>query len=135
MKEELYPYLLVNLRNGASFTKVSSRTDYKRVIGTSIGVSLVWGIVRYLDLFKDPTEMCEAAATGDSSSTDMSVGDIYGGSYDGIGLPGNMIASSFAKVKDLPPDEVAKIPKEDIARSLLTLISANILIFSKMIAQ
>ena len=39
----------------------------------------MWGIVRYLNLFDDPTEMCEAAAMGDSSHTDMSVGDIYGG--------------------------------------------------------
>lgn len=31
----------------------------------------------------------------------MTVGDIYGGDYPGIGLGKNMIASSFAKLKDM----------------------------------
>ena len=30
----------------------------------------------------------------------MTVGDIYGGSYDSIGLSEDMIASSFGKLKD-----------------------------------
>jgi pantothenate kinase len=34
----------------------------------------------------------------------MSVADIYGGDYPSIGLHGNMIASSFGKLKDLNPD-------------------------------
>jgi pantothenate kinase len=36
----------------------------------------------------------------------MSVGDIYGGEYSGLGLPMNLIASSFGKVKDLSQDEI-----------------------------
>jgi type II pantothenate kinase len=44
--------------------------------------------------------MCEAARKGDSSKIDMSVGDIYGGDYKGLGLPMNMIASSFGRLKD-----------------------------------
>lgn len=42
----------------------------------------------------------------------MSVGDIYGGDYSGINLAGDMIASSFAKIKDLPQDEIKQLKKE-----------------------
>lgn len=34
----------------------------------------------------------------------MSVGDIYGSDYESIGLPANMIASSFGKLKDYGPE-------------------------------
>lgn len=53
-----------------------------------------------MGIFDDPTDMCEAARKGDSSKIDMSVGDIYGGDYKGLGLPMNMIASSFGRLKD-----------------------------------
>lgn len=36
----------------------------------------------------------------------MSVGDIYGGDYEGIGLPGRFLASSFGKLKDLSSEEI-----------------------------
>jgi type II pantothenate kinase len=129
---QIYPYLLVNLRSGASFIRVDAPDNYKRVAGTSIGVSLAWGISRYLSIFKDPSDLCESALKGDSSKIDMSVGDIYGGEYKGLGMPSNMIASSFGKLKDL--DNCDQISKDDVARSLLTLIAANNLIFSKIIA-
>ena len=85
-----------------------------------------------MSIFKDPSDLCESALKGDSSKIDMSVGDIYGGEYKGLGMPSNMIASSFGKLKDL--DNCDQISKDDVARSLLTLIAANNLIFSKIIA-
>ena len=78
LKESLYPYLLVNLRSGATFTIVENINSSRRVCGTTIGVPFAIGVLRYLDMFKDPTDMCEAARHGDSSKIDMSVGDIYG---------------------------------------------------------
>jgi type II pantothenate kinase len=89
------------LRSGASFIRVDGPKKYKRVTGTSIGVGLAWGISRFMGIFDDPTEMCESAKKGDSSKIDMSVGDIYGGDYKGLGFPTNMIASSFGKLKDV----------------------------------
>lgn len=70
------------------------------MFGSAIGGSFFWGILRLLNFFDNPTEAMIAAATGDSSQIDMSVGDIYGGDYGSIGLPANMIASSFGRVKD-----------------------------------
>lgn len=69
--------------------------------GSSIGVSLAWGISRYLGIFEDPTDMCSAAVRGDSSKIDMSVGDIYGGDYKGLNLSMDYIASSFGRLKDV----------------------------------
>lgn len=124
---------MVNLRSGASFFRVDGPNDYKRVAGSSIGAGLAWGITRYMGMFNDPTEMCESALKGDSSKIDMSVGDIYGGDYKGLGFPMDMIASSFGKLQSV--EDTSKIAKEDVARSLLTLIAGNNLIFSKIIAQ
>lgn len=100
LKQELYPYLLVNIRSGATFTMVTSKDTSERIFGTSIGASFFWGVLRLLNHFQGPTEAVEAAAIGDSSKIDMSVGDIYGSDYAGMGLPGSMIASSFGKLKD-----------------------------------
>jgi pantothenate kinase len=36
----------------------------------------------------------------------MSVGDIYGSAYEGLGLPANMIASSFGKLKDYDKEQI-----------------------------
>lgn len=41
--------------------------------------------------------MLELAEKGDHRNVDMLVSDIYGGSYDLLGLPGDIIASSFGK--------------------------------------
>ena len=67
----------------------------------------------------------------------MSVGDIYGSdAYSGIGLSKNMIASSFGRLKDASTDEINNnINGQDIARSLITLMSANNLIYSRMVAK
>lgn len=94
------------MRSGATFTRVDSKDNYHRVCGTSIGSSVFWGILRLLNMFSDPTEAILAGKKGDSSNIDMSVGDIYGGSYSGIGLTENMIASSFGKLKDLDYEEI-----------------------------
>ena len=47
-------------------------------MSNSIGSAFTTGVMRYLDLYQDADEMCEAARHGDSSNIDMTVGDIYG---------------------------------------------------------
>ena len=125
------------MRSGATFHVVESAESFRRVCGTTIGSSFAVGVLRYLDMFRDPTEMCESARQGDSSKIDMSVGDIYGSNaYEGIGLGKNMIASSFGKLKDATQEEIKEnITSSDISRSLITLISANNLIFSRLVAK
>jgi pantothenate kinase len=93
------------MRSGATFTRIDSPTSFKRICGTSIGGSFFLGVLRLLNYFNDPTEAVNAAAKGDSSKIDLSVSDIYGGDYSGIGLAGNMIASSFGRLKDFEGPE------------------------------
>lgn len=58
------------------------------------------GILRFLDIFhSDPTAALNGAMKGDSGNVDMNVGDIYGGKYDQLGLPEEMLASSFGKLQ------------------------------------
>lgn len=97
----------MNLRSGASFYRVDGKNNFKRVGGSSLGVSFIWGVTRYLGSYSDPTVMCKEAVHGDSSKVDMSVDDIYGGGYEGIGLPGRFLASSFGKLKDLSSEDIS----------------------------
>lgn len=102
----------MNLRSGATFTRVDSKDSFHRVLGTSIGSSFFWGILRLLNFFSDPSEAVIAALNGDSGNIDMSVGDIYGGAYSGIGLTSKSIASSFGKLKDSTEEEIQNLNKD-----------------------
>jgi len=107
--ENLYPYLLINLRSGVTFTRVDSKTSFRNampVSGSPIGFTFYMGVLRLLNIFNDPTEAIEAGITGDSSNIDFDVGEIYGGDYSKLGLPSQMLASSFAKVKDIEQDDM-----------------------------
>ena len=55
----------------------------------------------YLQTFDDLLRLAE---TGDHRKVDMLVKDIYGGSYSVVGLPGDVIASSFGKAARSPKD-------------------------------
>lgn len=74
-------------------------------------MSFFWGILRLLGFFNDPDDAIIAAVKGDSSNIDMTVGDIYGGGYSGIGLGHRNIASSFGKLKDASPEEIKNLSK------------------------
>lgn len=136
---QIYPYLLVNIGSGVSMIKVTGPgpQGFERIGGSSLGGGTLWGLLSLLTDAKDYTEMLEMAQRGDNENIDLLVGDIYGTSYNKIGLKSTHIASSFAKVfKKLrfskqgrpltPTEKLAQFKQEDIARSLLYLISNNI---------
>jgi pantothenate kinase len=64
----------------------------------------------------------------------MLVKDIYGGSYDSIGLEDDLIASSLGKTTRSALDQVlctredhlSKFKQEDLAKSLLLMICYNV---------
>ncbi|KAJ9554312.1 hypothetical protein OSB04_018357 [Centaurea solstitialis] len=100
---DLYPYLLVNIGSGVSMIKVDGDGKYERVSGTSVDES-----------------------SGNNRVIDMLVGDIYGGmDYLKIGLSSTAIASSFGKAVS-ENRELEDYKPEDVARSLLRMISNNI---------
>ncbi|KFA64025.1 hypothetical protein S40285_04228 [Stachybotrys chlorohalonatus IBT 40285] len=143
-RDNIYPYLLVNIGSGVSFLKVTGPRSYERVGGTSLGGGTLWGLLSLLTGSRSFDDMLDSAAQGDNAKVDMMVGDIYGTDYGKIGLKSTTIASSFGKVfkkkrqaeseaedsggllgEDTLPDQDG-FSGNDISRSLLYAISNNI---------
>ncbi|KAL8534191.1 hypothetical protein ACS0TY_010261 [Phlomoides rotata] len=124
--KDLYPYLLVNVGSGVSMIKVDGDNEYERVSGTSIGGGTFWGLGSLLTKCKSFDELLELSRQGNNRVIDMLVGDIYGGTdYSKVGLTSTTIASSFGKATSKDRD-LEDYRAEDLARSLLRLISNNI---------
>jgi type II pantothenate kinase len=70
--------------------------------------------------YDDPEEAVKDAFKGNNELIDLSVGDIYGGSYDQFGLDSSIIASSFGKLKYV--EDMSSVNKEDVSRSLMTML-------------
>jgi type II pantothenate kinase len=123
----LFPYLLVNVGSGVSILRVDE-SGHERVSGTNMGGGTFWGLCRLLTGAKDFDEMLELSARGDNSQVDMLVGDIYGGvDYSkALGLSASTIAASFGKVVMDIDKPLESYRKEDLALSLLRMISYNI---------
>ncbi|KYK59766.1 putative pantothenate kinase [Drechmeria coniospora] len=140
-RENIYPYMLVNIGSGVSILKVTGPRSYQRVGGTSLGGGTLWGLLSLLTGANTFDDMLEQAATGDNAKVDMLVGDIYGTDYGKIGLKSTAIASSFGKVfrikkaaeagaangiqEDTSTTDVG-FTDGDISRSLLYAVSNNI---------
>ncbi|KAH6826775.1 pantothenate kinase 2 [Perilla frutescens var. hirtella] len=124
--KDLYPYLLVNVGSGVSMIKVNGDNDFERVSGTSVGGGTFWGLGRLLTKCKSFDELLELSHQGNNRVIDMLVGDIYGGTdYSKVGLTSTTIASSFGKAIS-ENKELDDYRPEDVARSLLRMISNNI---------
>ncbi|KAG2302562.1 hypothetical protein Bca52824_031213 [Brassica carinata] len=123
---DLYPYLLVNIGSGVSMIKVDGDGKYERISGTSLGGGTFLGLGKLLTKCKSFDELLELSHLGNNRVIDMLVGDIYGGTdYSKIGLSSTAIASSFGKaISD--GKELEDYQPEDVARSLLRMISNNI---------
>ncbi|KAH7158077.1 fumble-domain-containing protein [Dactylonectria estremocensis] len=138
-RDNIYPYLLVNIGSGVSFLKVTGPRSYQRVGGTSLGGGTLWGLLSMLTGARTFDEMLDLAGHGDNAKVDMLVGDIYGTDYGKIGLKSTTIASSFGKVfrmkreaesaaedSPVPHDSESSFSGADVSRSLLYAISNNI---------
>jgi len=127
--KDMYPYLLVTIGSGVSILKVESEDTFKRIGGTATGGGTFWGLGKLLTSAKDFDELLSLAEQGDHRNVDMLVKDIYGCDYTALGLPGDLIASSFGKMIQLnEPGAQAerKFSDADVARSLLYIISNDI---------
>ena len=123
-----FPYLLVNIGSGVSMLKVHSDEHFERVGGTAMGGGTFWGLGSLLTKAQGFDELLTLAENGDSSSVDLLVKDIYGGGYEAMGLPGDVIASSFGKAarSRIAGPARDQVNDADIAKSLLHLISNGI---------
>lgn len=68
------------------------------------------------------------ASKGESDKVDMLVGDIYGRGYSKFQLSSKTLASSFGKIggMEAPRATDSGVQEEDLARSLLVMITMNI---------
>ncbi|KAL3095434.1 hypothetical protein niasHS_007533 [Heterodera schachtii] len=119
-----YPYVVCNIGSGVSVLVVRGHKDFKRVSGSSIGGGFFQGLCFWLCGCETFEEAIDLATRGDNKKVDKLVGDIYGNGYDSVGLPGDVIAASFAKV--LTKDKAASVQKADLARSVLVTATNNI---------
>eukprot|EP00090_Calanus_glacialis_P034823 TRINITY_DN5891_c0_g1_i1.p1 TRINITY_DN5891_c0_g1~~TRINITY_DN5891_c0_g1_i1.p1 ORF type:complete len:780 (-),score=227.21 TRINITY_DN5891_c0_g1_i1:391-2730(-) len=124
--QEMFPYLLVMIGSGVSVLKVESEDKYSRIGGTATGGGTFWGLGKLLTSAKDFDDLLSLAEQGDHRKVDMLVKDIYGSDYSTLGLPADLIASSFGKAIHLGGDQEKPFSEADIARSLLYIISNDI---------
>eukprot|EP00897_Mesotaenium_endlicherianum_P000944 jgi/Mesen1/10850/ME000093S10365 len=149
-QNDIFPFLLVNIGSGVSILKGSPKVlsnvrgkgfkvdgvnqeeqvdgpgQYERVSGTNVGGGTFWGLGRLLTKCKSFDDILELSQGGDNAAVDMLVGDIYGGlDYSKIGLSASTIASSFGKAVG-ESKELEEYRPEDLALSLLRMISYNI---------
>ena len=128
--------MLVNIRSGATFNRVDSPTEYKRISSTGLGASTLVGMIKLLWGENDPSQTILESIHGTSEDIDMSVGDIYGKKgYTSLGLPEKLVASFFGKLKDSSQEEIKALKKEDINKSLVTMVLFNTLGLANMIAK
>ncbi|KAK4399723.1 Pantothenate kinase [Sesamum angolense] len=113
--KDLYPYLLVNIGSGVSMIQVESDSKFQRVSGTSIGGGTFWGLGKLLTKCKSFDELLELSHRGNNRVIDMLVG---------IFMVGWTIRSFGKPVSE--NKELEDYRAEDIARSLLRMISNNI---------
>ena len=128
---EHYPYLLVNIGSGVSIIKVTDRSNYERISGTSLGGGTFWGLMSVLSDCETFDEALLLADTGNNTKVDLLVGDIYGSDYSKIGLASDVIASSFGKAFKYSREERVALKSSlqgncDMSRSLLYMLSNNI---------
>lgn len=112
--------MLVNLRSGLSIYKIESAQKYKNIGGSCIGGATFVALMKMFTDYSSIEEMINGALIGNNFDVDMSVSDIYGGDYSAFGLPGNLLASSCAKLTKNKP-----IQRTAIARSLVSMMIYN----------
>ena len=124
--QDMFPYLLVTIGSGVSVLKVDAEDKFTRIGGTATGGGTFWGLGKLLTGARDFDELLSLAEQGDHRKVDMLVKDIYGADYTALGLPADLIASSFGNIIKLGQNQERQFTEADIARSLLYIISNDI---------
>ena len=130
LEGDFYPCLLLNLRSGLSIYRLDSPTDHRRIQGSCLGGTTIWSILKLLTPFQSPEEAVRASVEGDNTHIDMSVGDIYGCTYDQAGLNSELIASSCAKLRF-----TENPAPQDLAKSLFGMFILNFTQITWFISQ
>lgn len=92
-----FPFIVANVGSGVSIVLVESPDRWRRVSGTPIGGGTFFGLVNLITGLTSFSEMLSAAAKGDHTAVNLTVGDIYGDSEGVYGLRPDHIAANFGK--------------------------------------
>ena len=133
LKNNLYPFILTSGDEGICVYRIDSIDSYKKIGGNIVGPTSIWSLFYLSCNYEDLEFAMNEAFKGNNEFIDLSVGDIYGGDYSGIGLSSDIIASSFSKVN---VSDINLIEKKDIGKSLaifygVTYAQVSALISSK----
>jgi type II pantothenate kinase len=115
--------LLVSLGTGTSVL-LAEPERATRVGGTALGGGTLLGLGALLTRASSFEELVELAARGDRRSVDLLVSDIYRDAAPP--LPGDLNASSFAKLGRQPPDAARTLDPCDLAHALMGLVGENV---------
>jgi len=122
-----------------SDSESTAAPSYHRVSGTLIGGGTYLGLAHMLTGLSDFEELKRLSRRGDNRAVDTLVSDIYGGDCASLGLPADVIASSFGKagfVSLSPGQSWTDVYRpEDMAKSLMTMICVNIAQIAYMCAE
>ena len=98
LKKDLYPYILSTGDEGNNIYRVDSVDSHTKIGSSVIGSTTIWSLFNLTCDYEDLEFAMKEAFKGNNELVDLSVGDIYGGSYSGVGLDSSLIASSFSKI-------------------------------------
>ncbi len=115
------PYLLVSLGTGTSALRVEGES-VSRVGGTALGGGTVLGLGVALLGTSDFAELASLAREGNRRNVDLLVSEVYPAGESP--LPGDLNASSFAKLARMPADW--KPARADLAHAIMGLVGENV---------
>ncbi|XP_042443310.1 pantothenate kinase 1-like [Zingiber officinale] len=125
-KNNLYPYLLVNIGSGVGIIKVTGNRKFERVTGTHIGGGTIFGLAKLLTGCLSYDEFLKMSQQGDNLVLDLIVKDICGELVsEKQGLSSSTLASSFGKVI-ASKTTLSDYKPEDLATTLLSAFTYNI---------
>ncbi|MCL7030631.1 hypothetical protein MKW94_014267 [Papaver nudicaule] len=129
-RNDLFPYLFVNIGSGASIHKVAGDGNSELVDGTRIGGITCWGLGRLLTKCKSFNEIIELSKGGDLKRIDLFIEDTFGDQkyvekHTEIIAPPDMNIGSFGKTI-FENRTLEDFKAEDISLSLLEMVSQNI---------
>lgn len=119
-----YPLILANVGTGASFIFIEKNSSFKRIGGTNLAGGTMSGIFALLKEDKVfGSNVSAYISSGDKNNVDILVKDIYGSSYESIGLNGNIVAGSLAKLTQYSGSDI----NSDVCASSAYMICSNLI--------
>jgi len=130
-----FPVLVCNIGTGVSMIKVAF-DGAERIGGTSIGGSTFLGLVYQMTSARSFKEAMQLAKEGDNKEVDLLVRDIYGpAGQEALGLPDDLVASSFGKLTRRSGKESHGPSEASIAASTCIMVTQSIALYACQLAR